>query len=102
VVNCNVPKRGWMAGIGGCPNVGGICIGCTMPGFPDKFMPFMDEPPGSKISSAAISVYGAAIRALRHVTQATVNKEPKWRHNRPELTTGYQPQAYMQTKERAS
>ncbi len=48
VVNCNVPKRGWMAGIGGCPNVGGICIGCTMPGFPDKFMPFMDEPPGRK------------------------------------------------------
>ena len=39
------PSRGWMAGIGGCPNVGGICIGCTMPGFPDKFMPFMDEPP---------------------------------------------------------
>src|ERR1700723_1519619 len=36
VVNCNVPKRGWMAGIGGCPNVGGICIGCTMPGFPAK------------------------------------------------------------------
>ena len=50
VVNCNVPKRGWMNGIGGCPNVGGICIACTMPGFPDKFMPFMDEPPGSKVS----------------------------------------------------
>ena len=32
--------------IGGCPNVGGICIGCTMPGFPDKFMPFMNQPPG--------------------------------------------------------
>jgi hydrogenase small subunit len=46
VVNSNVPKRGWMSGIGGCPNLGGICIGCTMPGFPDKFMPFMDEPPG--------------------------------------------------------
>src|SRR5918992_1425497 len=46
VVKCNVPKRGWLNGIGGCPNVGGICIGCTMPGFPDKFMPFMDEPPG--------------------------------------------------------
>ena len=51
VVNCNVPKRGWMGGVGGCPNVGGICIGCTMPGFPDKFMPFMDEPPGAKLSS---------------------------------------------------
>ena len=52
VVNCNVTKRGWMAGIGGCPNVGGICIGCTMPGFPDKFMPFMDEPPGGVLSSS--------------------------------------------------
>ena len=48
VVKCNVPKRGWMNGVGGCPNVGGICIGCTMPGFPDKFMPFMDEPPGEQ------------------------------------------------------
>ncbi len=47
VANCNVTKRGWMRGIGGCPNVGGICIACTMPGFPDKFMPFMDEPPGA-------------------------------------------------------
>ena len=36
VVDCNVTKRGWMAGIGGCPNVGGICIGCTMPGFPGQ------------------------------------------------------------------
>ena len=44
---------GWR-GIGGCPNVGGICIGCTMPGFPDKFMPFMDQPPGSLLSSAAV------------------------------------------------
>src|SRR6476619_62472 len=52
VVKCNVPKRGWINGVGGCPNVGGICIGCTMPGFPDKFMPFMDEPPGGKLSSA--------------------------------------------------
>jgi hydrogenase small subunit len=25
VVKCNVPKRGWVNGIGGCPNVGGIC-----------------------------------------------------------------------------
>ena len=61
VVNCNVPKRGWMAGIGGCPNVGGICIGCTMPGFPDKFMPFMDEPPGARVSSGLVSAYGRAV-----------------------------------------
>jgi hydrogenase small subunit len=90
VVQCNVPKRGWMAGIGGCPNVGGICIGCTMPGFPDKFMPFMDEPPGSVLSSTLIKPYGWLIRALRPLTKSTLNDEPKWRHNRPKLTTGYQ------------
>ena len=39
VVKCNVPARGWINGIGGCPNVGGICMACTMPGFPDKYMP---------------------------------------------------------------
>jgi hypothetical protein len=78
-LGCNVPKRGWMGGVGGCPNVGGICIGCTMPGFPDKFMPFMDEPPGAKVSSTIISLYGNAVRTLRGFTQTTVDKEPKWR-----------------------
>ncbi|MGN6380649.1 MAG: hydrogenase expression protein HypE [Gaiellales bacterium] len=92
VVNCNVTKRGWMGGIGGCPNVGGICIGCTMPGFPDKFMPFMDEPPGGGMSSALIkSPYGPFIRKMRSITNAAVNREPKWRHNRGELTSGYDP-----------
>jgi hydrogenase small subunit len=94
VVNCNVTKRGWMAGIGGCPNVGGICIGCTMPGFPDKFMPFMDAPPGSLISGHAVKAYGGPIRALRSITRGTLNKEPKWRHPGPRLTTGYQPRTY--------
>ena len=55
MVQCNVGKRGWMNGIGGCPNVGGVCIGCTMPGFPDKFMPFMEEPPGAKLSTTAVA-----------------------------------------------
>jgi hydrogenase small subunit len=87
-----------MAGIGGCPNVGGICIGCTMPGFPDKFMPFMDEPPGATISSAAVGIYGTVIRKLRSITNSTVNKEPKWRHPRAELTTGYQPKHYGRNK----
>ncbi len=94
VVNCNVPKRGWVNGVGGCPNVGGICIGCTMPGFPDKFMPFMDEPPGGKLSSSAVGIYGKAISSLRKLTNATLNKEPKWRHTRAELTTGYRPRSY--------
>ena len=75
VVKCNVPKRGWINGIGGCPNVGGICIGCTMPGFPDKFMPFMDEPPGGKVSTTASGLYGSVIRNLRqHHRQAPWTK----------------------------
>jgi hydrogenase small subunit len=94
VVNCNVTKRGWMRGIGGCPNVGGICIACTMPGFPDKFMPFMDEPPGARVSTVAVEPYGHWIRALRSITNNTANKEPKWRHPSDRLETGYQPTSY--------
>jgi hydrogenase small subunit len=89
VSNCNVPKRGWMAGIGGCPNVGGICIGCTMPGFPDKFMPFMEEPPGAKMSTSAVLMYGRTVRALRNFTRASLEKEPSWRAPGPTQTTGY-------------
>ena len=80
-----------MDGIGGCPNVGGICIGCTMPGFPDKFMPFMDEPPGSKVSSAASEMLGGVIRTLRGFTEHTVDREPKWRHPGSSLDSGYDP-----------
>jgi hydrogenase small subunit len=81
-----------MDGIGGCPNVGGICMACTMPGFPDKFMPFMDEPPGSRLSTGiTANAYGPVIRALRGITSRTVNKETKWRHKGRQLETGYRP-----------
>jgi hydrogenase small subunit len=93
VVNCNVPKRGWVGGVGGCPNVGGICIGCTMPGFPDRFMPFMDQPPGAVVSSTLIKTYGKFIRAMRGITNRVLDEEPKWHHNGPALTTGYDPHA---------
>jgi hydrogenase small subunit len=79
VVNCNVTKRGWMDGLGGCPNVGGICIGCTMPGFPDKFMPFMDEPPGGGVSRAYRNLRPGPSVRLRGITNKTLNKETKWR-----------------------
>ncbi len=91
VVNCNVTKRGWMNGIGGCPNVGGICIACTMPGFPDKFMPFMDEPPGASMSSVMVKPYGTLVRKLRGITNRTGDKEPRWRRRQDELTSGYEP-----------
>lgn len=79
VVNCNVGKRGWTEGVGGCANVGGVCIGCTMPAFPEKFMAFMNQPPGSLLSSQAITTYGKAINSLRRYTLDSMNQTPAWR-----------------------
>jgi hydrogenase small subunit len=59
--------------------VGGVCIGCTMPGFPDKFMSFMDEPPGAHMSTSAVMVYGRTVRALRQFTLGSMNREPEGR-----------------------
>jgi hydrogenase small subunit len=90
VVQCNVGKRGWINGVGGCPNVGGICIGCTMPGFPDKFMPFHNVPPGAILSTTAVSNYGRTVRALRAFTRAAMNNEPDWRQQGPQPATSSQ------------
>jgi hypothetical protein len=61
-----------------------------MPGFPDKFMPFMDEPPGSILSTGITeATYGPLVRNLRSITLHTLDKEPRWRHKGPELRTGY-------------
>jgi hydrogenase small subunit len=94
VINCNVPKRGWINGIGGCPNVGGVCIGCTMPKFPDKYMSFLDEPQGAGLSSNLVPIYGKPIKALRRISQKLGNMEPRWRHRGNNLTTGYKPKTY--------
>jgi hydrogenase small subunit len=67
LVRCNVAKRGWINGVGGCPNVGGICIACTMPGFPDKFMPFMEVLPTDAAPFAGTG-YGTVVHTLRGFT----------------------------------
>src|SRR5437763_1871033 len=65
VVNCNVPKSGWMAGIGGCANVGGSCVGRPMTGFPDKFMPLMTSSPATGTLTAVTAVSGPAVQDPR-------------------------------------
>jgi hydrogenase small subunit len=96
VVKCNVPVRGWVNGIGGCPNVGGICMACTMPGFPDKYMPFMEPDPYGRASAAATQfTYGPILRYFRHRNvQRKYDVEPEWRRRTPRLTTGYTPRHY--------
>jgi len=78
VVQCNITSRGAINHMGGCMNTGGICIGCTMPGFPDRFAPFYAKPPGATVSSAISKVQGTFIRPLRRITQHFLNMEPRW------------------------
>ncbi len=78
VVQCNITSRGAINHMGGCMNTGGICIGCTMPGFPDRFSPFYKKPPGANISSAGSKVLGTFMRPLRRISQSYLNKETRW------------------------
>ena len=78
VVNCNIASRGAINHVGGCMNAGGACIGCTMPGFPDKFTPFHTIPPGSKLSTTASRLMGSVIRPLRASTNEHLNREVRW------------------------
>ena len=58
--------------------MGGICIGCTMPGFPDKFAPMYQTPPGSLLSTGTSRVVGGFIRRLRRVTMQDKNRTARW------------------------
>ena len=78
VVNCNITSRGALNHHGGCMNAGGACIGCTMPGFPDKFTPFYKTPPGSKVSSTVSRMVGSIIRPLRLYSNEHLNREVRW------------------------
>ncbi|HET9495765.1 MAG TPA: hydrogenase expression protein HypE [Chloroflexia bacterium] len=81
VVQCNITERGAINHVGGCMNTGGVCIGCTMPGFPDRFAPFYKRPPGSFMSSGSSRVVGSFVRPLRRMTMQYQNREPLWDKN---------------------
>jgi hydrogenase small subunit len=78
VVQCNMTKRGALGHTGGCMNTGGICIGCTMPGFPDAFAPFYEAPPGRMLSGTASRIVGSFIRPLRRISQRKGNMTNRW------------------------
>jgi hydrogenase small subunit len=78
VVNCNMVERGAINHMGGCMKAGGVCIGCTMPGFPDRFSPFYKMPPGANFSTTGAKVTGLFIRPLRQMTQTFHNREARW------------------------
>jgi len=78
VVNCNIVKRGAINHMGGCMKAGGVCIGCTMPGFPDKFSPFYKIPPGAFFSTKASQGVGFVMRRLRRLSNREANREHRW------------------------
>jgi hydrogenase small subunit len=88
VVNCNITSRGAINHIGGCMNVGGPCIGCTMPGFPDRFAPFYKAPPGTFVSGTSSKIVGSFVRPLRRITQRYANRETRWDAS-GEVTSGW-------------
>ena len=88
VVQCNIAERGIVDGHGGCMNMGGICIGCTMPGFPDKFAPFHERPPGALLSTNTNRVVGGFIRRLRMLSQKDKMRSNRWESDR-DLPSGW-------------
>lgn len=97
VVNCNIVKRGAINHMGGCMAAGGICIGCTMPGFPDKFSPFYSQPPGAVFSSMASRTTGAVVRRMRRLSNRELNREHRWdvQHAVPSGWAHVQPQTAL-------
>lgn len=65
ITHCLVPSRGFVEGVGGCTTVGGICIGCTEPEFPDEpFAPFLKKAPFGAYASETIRDIAGKMSAL--------------------------------------
>jgi len=67
ISHCDVPRRGFIDGVGGCPTIGSICIGCTEPEFPDEpFSPFFRKAPPMVFAVEAFHDIKGKIYALLH------------------------------------
>jgi hydrogenase small subunit len=53
-------------------------------------MPFMDDPPGARVSTSATVLYGSVIKTLHGLTLDTADKEPKWRKKGSTLLSGFE------------
>ena len=66
-------------------------MACTMPGFPDKYMPLM-EPDKFGLAGATFQrfTYGPIFRLMRKRNiEKNFDIEPEWRRRGPTLTSGY-------------
>jgi hydrogenase small subunit len=74
-------------------------MACTMPGFPDKYMPFMEEDKyGGLAANVEKFTIGPVIRWGRNRNiKNKYDKEPEWRRKGRTLDSGYQPRHYAKT-----
>ncbi len=72
ISHCPWNKVGWVNGVGGPTRTGGVCIGCTEPGFTDSFEPFYEKLPyvgasvqqlESVVATAAAAIAAAGVAA---------------------------------------
>lgn len=63
VSHCPWNKVGWVSGIGGPTRTGGVCIGCTQPGFTDAFEPFYAKLPYAPIGVDTLTKVAVASAA---------------------------------------
>jgi len=67
ISHCDAPKRGFIEGVGGCTAIGGICIGCTEPEFPDEpYGPFLKKAPATFFIAEKIRGIIAGLDAVWH------------------------------------
>ena len=86
VSHCPWNKVGWVNGVGGPTRTGGVCIGCTEPGFTDYFEPFYEKLPyvgasteqlknAAITGAAAIAAAGVAAGVWAHLRSRKPAKE---------------------------
>jgi hydrogenase small subunit len=76
--NCPWNKYGWVNGVGGPTRTGGVCIGCTMPGFSDAYEPFfkpLPAPAAPDVATALATTVGAA--AIGAIVGYAMSKKSK-------------------------
>ena len=77
ISHCDIPKRGFIEGVGGCPTVGSPCIGCTEPTFPDAPMsPFLGKAPVTPFIEEKIhGMFGGLEMALGRIKETLTGRD---------------------------
>ncbi|MEM1902621.1 MAG: hyaluronate lyase [Pyrobaculum sp.] len=80
ISNCPWNKVGWVGGVGGPTQTGGVCIGCTMPGFTDSYEPFyapLNAPRLPRLETLGVALGAGAALGLAGAYLATRGERKK-------------------------